>query len=136
MVIDCINGVMVSMLVRNVVDLRFESRSIITKSYQIGICCFSANHTTLRRKNKYWMSEYQDNVSKWSDMSTYRLHVSVSQHYKNRTNRVDLLQSGHHHLFEKITCTCHKIKQQSLTYSNGKYELCGENLLIHLWKFF
>ena len=30
------------------------SRSGKTKDYQIGICCFSAKHAALRRKNKDW----------------------------------------------------------------------------------
>ena len=64
MVIDCINGVMVRMLVRNVVDPGFESQLIKNKDYESGICCFSANDTTLRRKSKDWRSGYQDNVSR------------------------------------------------------------------------
>jgi hypothetical protein len=43
-----------------------------TKDYKIGICCFSAKHAALRRKNK-----------------------------ENPTQRVDLVQNGpHHHLIE------------------------------------
>ena len=50
-----------------------------TKDYNIGICCFSAKHAVLRRKNKYWLIQNQDNVSE----------------------RVGIVQSGpHHHLFE------------------------------------
>jgi hypothetical protein len=35
-----------------------------TKDYKIGICCFSAKHTTLRRKNKDWLGRNQNNVSR------------------------------------------------------------------------
>ena len=41
-----------------------------TKDYKIGICCFSAKHAVLRRKNKYWLIQNQDNVSECKDMST------------------------------------------------------------------
>jgi hypothetical protein len=34
-----------------------------TKDYNIGICCFSAKHTALRRKSKDWMTRNQDDVS-------------------------------------------------------------------------
>ena len=69
--INCIGGVMVSVLASSaIIDRVFEPRSGQTKDYKIGICCFSANHTTLRRQNKDWMGRNQDNVSEWGDMST------------------------------------------------------------------
>ena len=43
---------MVSMLTSSVVDRGFEPQSGQTKDYEIGICCFSAKHTALRRKSK------------------------------------------------------------------------------------
>ena len=61
---------MVRMLASRSVDRGFESRSGQTKDYNIGICCFSANHTALRRKSKYWFALNQDNVYEWSDIST------------------------------------------------------------------
>ena len=61
---------MVSVLAGSVVDRGFEHRLGQTKDYKIGICCFSAKHTTLRKKNKDWLSWNQNNVSEWSDMST------------------------------------------------------------------
>ena len=63
-------GVMVSVLASSVVDRGFEAWSGQTKDYKIGICCFSAKHAALRRMNKDWLARNQDNVSKWSDMST------------------------------------------------------------------
>ena len=65
-----IGGVMVSVLSFSAVDRGFESRSGQTKYYKIGICCFSAKHAGLRRKNKDWLARNQYNVSEWSDMST------------------------------------------------------------------
>ena len=50
----CSSCVIVSVLVLSVVDRGFESRSGQTKDYKIGICCFSAKHTALRRKSKDW----------------------------------------------------------------------------------
>ena len=61
---------MVSMLALIAVDRRFEPRSGQTKDYKIGIRCFSAKHAALRRKSKDWLARNQNNVSKWSDMST------------------------------------------------------------------
>ena len=41
-----------------------------TKDYKIGICCFSAKHTTLRRKSKDGLARNQDNMTfMWGNMS-------------------------------------------------------------------
>jgi hypothetical protein len=61
---------MVSVLASNAEDRGFELRAGQTKDYQIGICCFSARYTAIRRKGKDWTAQNQDNVSEWSDMST------------------------------------------------------------------
>jgi len=63
------SGVMVSVLASSAVDRGFEPRSGQTKDYKIGICCFSAKHSVLRRKIKDWLAQNQDNVSEWGDMS-------------------------------------------------------------------
>ena len=47
-----IGGVMVSVLALSAVIRGFEHRSGQTKSYEIGICCFSAKRAALRRKTK------------------------------------------------------------------------------------
>ena len=64
---------MVSVLVSSAVDHGFEPWSGQTKDFKIGICCFSAKHTELRRKNKNWLARNQNNVCEWSEMSTHRL---------------------------------------------------------------
>jgi hypothetical protein len=64
-----IGGVMVSVLISSAVDRGFEPRSGQTKDYEIGICCFSAKHTALRRKSKDWLARNQDNVFELGDMS-------------------------------------------------------------------
>jgi hypothetical protein len=67
---------MVSVLTSYAVDRGFESRLGKTKDYKIGICCFPAKHTALRRKSKDWLSRNQDNVSEWDDMSIHELLFS------------------------------------------------------------
>jgi hypothetical protein len=64
---------MLSMLALGAVDCGFEPRSGQTKDYKIGICCFSAKHAALRRKNNDCLAWNQNNVSEWSDMSICRL---------------------------------------------------------------
>ena len=94
---------MVSVLASSAVDRGFEPRLDQTKDYKIVFCCFYAKHAALRRKSNYWLARNQNNVSKWSDMSTHapQTVVSVSWHYKNPTQRVGLTQSEpHHHLIE------------------------------------
>jgi hypothetical protein len=61
---------MVSVFASSAVDRGFEPWSDQTKDYKIGICCFSAKHIALRSKSKDWLVRNQNNVSKWSDMST------------------------------------------------------------------
>ena len=71
---NLIGGVMVSVIAAIVVDRGFEPRSAQTKDYEIGMCCFSAKHAAIRRKNKDWLARNQNSVSKWSDISTRRPH--------------------------------------------------------------
>ena len=68
---NCIGGIMVSVFASSAVYRGFEPGSGQTKDYKIGICCFSAKHTALRSKSKYWSARNQNNVSEWSDMSTH-----------------------------------------------------------------
>ena len=64
-----IGGVMVRVLASSVVDPGFEPRSGQTKDNKIGICCFSAKHVALRRKSKDRLTQNQNNVFEWGDMS-------------------------------------------------------------------
>jgi hypothetical protein len=70
---NCISGVMISVLASSAIDRGFEPRSGQAKYFKIGIWCFSANHTTLRRKSQDWLAWNQDNVSECGDMSIHRL---------------------------------------------------------------
>ena len=63
---------MVSMLTSSAVDHGFELRSGQAKDYKIGICHFSTKQAALRRGSKDWLARNQNNVSRWSDMSTLR----------------------------------------------------------------
>ena len=60
--INRIGGVMDSVLVSSAVDRGFESRSCQTKDYQLGSCCFSTKHTSLKRKSNDWLARNQDKV--------------------------------------------------------------------------
>jgi hypothetical protein len=45
----------------------------LIKDYKIGIFCFSAMHAALKNKSKNWFAWNQNNVSRWSNMSTHGL---------------------------------------------------------------
>jgi hypothetical protein len=64
---NLIGGIMVSELLSGQI-----------KDFSIGICCFSAKHTILKSNIKDWLARNQNNVSKWSDMSTPWTVVSVN----------------------------------------------------------
>ena len=57
------------MLTSSAVDRGFEPRSGQTQDYKIGICCFSAKYTALKRKSKDRLARNHNNVAEWSDMS-------------------------------------------------------------------
>jgi hypothetical protein len=50
------DGVMVYMLSLIAGDLGLQSSWSHTKDYKLGICCFPAKHTSLRRKNNDWLA--------------------------------------------------------------------------------
>jgi len=53
---------MVIILALGAVDCGFQLMSRQTKDYKIGICCFSAKHTSIRSESKEWLAWKQDNV--------------------------------------------------------------------------
>ena len=61
---------MVSVLASSAEDRGFKRRSGQTKDFKIAICCFSAKHAALRRKNKDWLARDRDNVSEWGSLFT------------------------------------------------------------------
>ena len=58
------------MLVASVVKRGFEPRLGQTKDCKVVLLTFSAKHAALSSKNKDWLAQNQNDVSKWSDMST------------------------------------------------------------------
>jgi hypothetical protein len=82
---------MVSVLASSAVDRRFDPRSGQTKDYKIGIYCFSAKQTTLRRTSKYWLTRNRDKESDLGDMSIHGLLFQRFSTIKNSTKRVGLV---------------------------------------------
>jgi hypothetical protein len=83
---------MVSVLISSAVDRGVEPQPGQINGYKIGICCFYANHTALRRKGIDWLAWNRDNVSEWSDMSTRGLLFQCQASIINSTKHVDLVQ--------------------------------------------
>ena len=83
---------MVSVLISSAVDRGVEPQPGQINGYKIGICCFYANHTALRRKRIDWLAWNRDNVSEWSDMSTRGLLFQCQASIINSTKHVDLVQ--------------------------------------------
>ena len=75
------------------------------KTIKIGICCFSAKHATLRRKNKDWMALNQDNLSEWSDMSIHCCFSELELYICNYA-----CWSNEHW---KLTCSRHAIAKNN-----------------------
>ena len=63
-------GVLVSTFTSITVNCGFRLRTGQNQRLLNAICCFSAKHAALKSKSKDWLARNQDNVSKWSDMST------------------------------------------------------------------
>ena len=59
-----------------------------TKDYKIVICCFS---TALRRKNRDWLAQKQDNVAKWGDMSIRGLLFQFDSTIKNQLSVLNII---------------------------------------------
>ena len=70
----------------------FESWSGQNQDYKICMCCFSAKHAALRRKNKELLARNQDSVSEYGDMyirwqlfqwaNTIKYKLSMLVYYK------------------------------------------------------
>ena len=59
---------MIDVLAWSALGRRFESGLVEIEAYKIGICRFSAKHTSLRRKCKDWLAQNQNNVSELGGM--------------------------------------------------------------------
>jgi len=89
------------------VDHVLESTLGQNKDCKITICCFSAKHAALRRKNKYWIGRNQENVSEWSDMSTCGLYFIVFV-----VTRSGLTDSVPFLISSKFTCSIHSCRSR------------------------
>jgi hypothetical protein len=83
-------------LASRAVDQEYESRSGQNKDYTIGIYCFPAKHTALRKKSK-------DSLARIMCLS-WATYLSVDSCFnalalKHLAKRVGLVQSGTHHHF-------------------------------------
>jgi hypothetical protein len=111
--LDRIAGIMVSGLASSAVDRGFEPRSDLAKDYKIGICWFSAKHSALRRKSKYWLARNQNNVSEWGDLHIRGLLFQWASTIKIWWYSTNRTSSSFHW---KLTCSRHDIAH-SLTHS-------------------
>jgi hypothetical protein len=84
------NSVIASVLTSSAVNRGFEPRLGQTKDYEIGICCFSAKHTTLRRIRIMYLSDA-------TCLSADCCFSNLVDLLLNTTKRVGLVQSGPHH---------------------------------------
>ena len=61
---DHIGGVTISVLSPSAVYRGLDPRVGQIKDYEIGICCFSTKHTSLKKNCKEWLVRNQDTVSR------------------------------------------------------------------------
>jgi hypothetical protein len=68
------SDVIVSMPVSKFSRYGFNFRSWSSQDYKIGICCFSAKHSALRRKSKDWLVRKLSNFSaiSWREQINFR----------------------------------------------------------------
>ena len=70
---NCIVGVMASVLTSSTVDRGLLLQSPQTKYYKTGICCFSDKQVVLMSMCKDLLPLNQGNVSEWSNKSAHEL---------------------------------------------------------------
>ena len=81
----------------SVLDRRFKPRSSQTKDNKFGICFLSTTHAALRSKSKYFIGSESDQRVR-VELNVYlRPMISVRWNSNNPTERVGLVQIGHHH---------------------------------------
>ena len=107
-----IGGVMVSVLTSSAVDRGSEPQSGQTKDYKIGICYFSAKHAALSSKSKDWFARNQNNVSEWSDMSTWGLLFQWASTIQIQLRTTRTSSSSHW----KLTCSHHDTAEKLLSW--------------------
>jgi hypothetical protein len=79
-----------------------------------GICCFSAKHAALRNKNKDWLARNQNNVSEWSNISTYGLLFQWASTIKIQVSELVLNEVDIAIIILIVTCSRHDIDEKLL----------------------
>jgi hypothetical protein len=81
---NCIVGGMFSVLASSAVNPALEPRSVQTNDYAIGICCFSAKHTTLRQKSKDWLARNNGPFSTTSrnQIKLFRIYFHIRSRFE------------------------------------------------------
>ena len=111
-------GVLVNMLAPSAIDQWFDQ----TKDYKM--CCFFAERAALGSKIKDWLACYQDNLPKWSNMST-RGHLKACWSCPKRTSR-----SSH----RNATCSWHYVDVDARIWRS--VEIIDHSLMVQLMHFF
>ena len=106
----------------------FEQRSGLTKDCKHDIYWFSSKNTTLRRRDKEWLAQNQDNLSEWSDTSSRRMlfqwaatiKIKLTMLVKNKTDIIiiSLICNLFSPWYTWTNCSF-DVKQQSVTYSTS-----------------
>ena len=83
-----------------------------TKDFKIDICCFSAKHASLRRKNKDGLAQNQDKVTCLPAdccISTLALITQLSVQVQYKANII-IISSN-------VTCSCHDTAEKLLIWN-------------------
>ena len=83
-----------------------------TKDFKIDICCFSAKHASLRRKNKDGLAKNQDKVTCLPAdccISTLALITQLSVQVQYKANII-IISSN-------VTCSCHDTAEKLLIWN-------------------
>ena len=103
--LNCISGVMISVLTLGAVDLGSSSGRVKPMTIKlVFVASPLSTHAAIRSKSKDWLAENQDNVSECGDMSTHRLLFQRASSIKIQLSVLE--QSRHHHL--NVTCFHHE----------------------------
>ena len=93
--VHLIRGIIVSVITSSTVDRGFDPWLDQTKDYKIGVCYFTDERAALRSKSKEECVRQERHVYP-------RTLASVCEFYIQPTNRVALVQSGHHYHYHLI----------------------------------
>ena len=122
---------MVSVLVSSAVDREFESRSSQPKAIKlVCICCFSSQHTALKRKSTDWLPRNQNNMSEWAHawVNSRKFSESSIQHFFMIYSTFGTYRNYTHLLYTYIRPIDHNI------FSNLVSIDIFHSFFLHTWK--